>query len=72
MGISGSETYKTAEELRINAVMESSRLCTRFTTEGRIFASRLPDLQIRVNVVPEKLRWQTVDIVSLRGEGGIQ
>lgn len=56
----------------INAVVESSRICTRFTTEGKIFASRLPDLQIRINVVPEKLRWQTVDLGSIRNEGGTQ
>ena len=41
----------------VRAVMESPRLATRFVTSGQIFAARMPDLSLKVNVVPEEQGW---------------
>jgi hypothetical protein len=44
----------------IHAIMESPRLATRCVSEGTIFASRMPDLQVRLSVVQHHGSWRTV------------
>jgi len=49
----------------IHAIFESTRLATRFITEGFVMAARQPDLQIRTNVVPTGQRWADLPIASV-------
>jgi hypothetical protein len=42
----------------IHAAMESQRLASRFTVEGKIFATRMPDLQLRVSVIQTWSGWR--------------
>jgi hypothetical protein len=51
----------------INALIESPRLATRFVTEGRILATRLPDLQLQIRVAPDRASWRTVPIPQAAG-----
>jgi len=54
----------------INALIESSRLASRFIMEGRIFGSRLPDLRIQVNVTQERASWRTMPLPVQGAAGG--
>lgn len=49
----------------IQAMIESRRLASRFVTEGRILATRTPDMQLKVNVVPENSAWTTLPLASV-------
>lgn len=46
----------------IHAVMESTRLASRFITKGCAIGARSPDLVIRVNIVPESSQWEKKEI----------
>lgn len=54
----------------INALLESPRYASRFVTEGRIFASRLPDLSIHPQPIPESACWRTMPLPAQGGAGG--
>lgn len=45
----------------ISGVVESHRLASRFISEGRILARRLPDMQIAAHMITENLGWQSVE-----------
>lgn len=47
---------------QIAALCESARLATRYITSGSILASRLPDLQLRMNMLVERHAWTTVPL----------
>jgi len=42
--------------------MESSRYASRFITKGQIFASRSPDLQLKLSNVELSQGWETVPL----------
>lgn len=42
------------------AVVESTRLASRFVSRGKILATRMPDMQLAVNPVPTRTGWETV------------
>jgi hypothetical protein len=44
----------------VHALVESSRVASRFVTKGTIIASRLPDLNFKVANVVERQGWETV------------
>jgi hypothetical protein len=46
----------------IHSILESTRCATRFISEGNVFASRLPNLQLQVNVIQEHAAWKTLAI----------
>jgi hypothetical protein len=46
----------------IHAVMESTRAASRCATEGKIFATRMPDLQLRINVVLTRTGWSATSL----------
>jgi hypothetical protein len=46
----------------IHAVMESTRVASRFMTKGSVIGARTPDLMIRVNVVPESSQWEKKEL----------
>lgn len=46
------------------AVVESTRLASRSVTEGSIFATRGPDLQIKVQVLPDVQGWVDADLAT--------
>ena len=48
----------------INAVVESPRHASRFVTDGLIFATRKPDLEVKVSCVPHRACWQTIDVIK--------
>jgi hypothetical protein len=48
----------------VHAIMESPRVCSRFTAEGKIFAARMPDLQLRVSVVQTGTGWKAVTLTE--------
>jgi len=54
----------------INALLESPRMATRFITEGRIFATRLPDLQLAIHILQERQCWRTLPIAVAAGVAG--
>ena len=41
----------------VHAIIESSRLASRFVTSGSLFATRMPDLQIRIAKTQEDQGW---------------
>jgi len=43
---------------KTHALMESTRLASRFTSKGRILAARLPDGQVRYNLIQERAGWE--------------
>ena len=49
-----------ADYALIHAACESARWATRCVQTGKILASRLPDLQIRVNMMVEQQQWVNV------------
>lgn len=54
----------------INALLESPRFASRFVTEGRIFASRLPDLRIQPQLTQERACWRTMPLPPHGAAGG--
>jgi hypothetical protein len=54
----------------INALLESRRFASRFVSEGRIFASRFPDLSINARPIPERACWITMPLPAEEGAGG--
>lgn len=46
----------------LQAAIESRRLASRFRVEGRVFATRTPDLQLRVSAFAERAGWINVTI----------
>jgi hypothetical protein len=52
----------------IHAVMESQRLASRFLAEGKVFATRMPDLQLRLSVIQTWAGWRSLHLAE--GEKG--
>ena len=50
----------------VHAVMESSRLATRFVTRGQVFGSRQPDLQIKMSAVTKHQSWITLPLAGAK------
>jgi hypothetical protein len=48
------------------ALMESTRLASRFRSSGSIFAFRQPDLEFKIQVVSERVGWLDVPVLSQR------
>jgi hypothetical protein len=46
----------------VSALSESSRLASRFVTKGKILAARMPDLELRVSVMPMETGWRRIDL----------
>jgi hypothetical protein len=46
----------------IHAVIESPRYASRFLIRGNLFATRLPDLQIKITQTKEEQGWQTIGL----------
>lgn len=53
----------------LQAVSESLRHASRFTSDGLVLASRLPDHKIQVNVIVERASWRDLPVVSTGGSG---
>jgi hypothetical protein len=49
----------------VNAIMESTRAASRCVSSGKIIASRMPDLQLRMNAIIREGGWKMVDYPAL-------
>jgi hypothetical protein len=54
-----------AKLYQIAAMMESSRVATRYVVEGDIFAARQPDLNLKLSVVHHKQGWVDLPIPTV-------
>jgi len=52
----------------IHAMIESPRCASRFVTDGTIFATRMPDLQVKLAVVPHCTCWRDVAVPATTAE----
>lgn len=48
----------------VHAIVESTRVASRFVGRGTIFACRYPDGQIHLNVLPVEQLWESVDTMG--------
>jgi len=46
------------------AVMESTRLASRSVTEGSVFAARMPDLQVKIQLLADVQGWFDMDLAT--------
>lgn len=54
--------------LNVHALMESTRIASRWEQGGHIFATRQPDLQVRVAITADHQGWRTIDSDEADGD----
>ncbi|MFA4987704.1 MAG: hypothetical protein WC712_14080 [Candidatus Brocadiia bacterium] len=50
-----------------HALMESTRHASRCISEGNIFGARMPDLQVKINILQDMVKWVALPVSGRRG-----